>query len=193
MSISNDKILNSVNLELLKFISLFQDNSFRYLFESDVQCELLSRLRQAIPGTLKIPGLGKPLQEYNISIVNSEYLNRIDIACLDIDKAAYHEMRNHKGFDMHLYDIPVYAGIEIKFRKIGDIFRLDSCLRDLEKLQKLNIPNPIILGFIQLESDVEAFFSHSPANICYTQVDKDTPLSTVNIISPKRRWAVNAI
>ena len=91
-----------------------------------------------------------------------EYLRKIDIACLDIEKAAHQKSRSHKGFVMHLYDIPVFAGIEIKYRKLGDQFGLDSCQRNLKKLQDLNVPHPVVLDFIQSEFDVEAFFSNLP-------------------------------
>ncbi|HIF9499001.1 TPA: hypothetical protein ACX6SJ_003493 [Photobacterium damselae] len=84
---------------------MFQSNPFRYLYESDIQGELFSRLRQAIPDTLRIAGGGNPLNEYEVSIVNSEYLSRLDIALLDVE---IHPVRNHKGFDIHLYDCPVF-------------------------------------------------------------------------------------
>lgn len=190
MMLSNNHTLESVNSEVLKFIRLFQSNPFRYLYESDIQGELFSRLREAIPGTLTIAGEGRPHHEYVVSVVNTEYLSRIDIACLDIEKAAHHKPRNHKGFDMHLYDIPVYTGIEIKYRKLGDRFGLDSCLSDLKKLQDLNIPHPVVLGFIQSESDVEAFFSNLPESIECAKTSLDAPITTINIVSPKCRWDV---
>lgn len=190
MTISNDHTLKAVNSEVLKLIYLFQMNPFRYLYESDIQCDIFPRLREAIPGSLTIAGEGNPNHEYSVSVVNTEYLSRIDIACLDIDRSAHHEPRNHKGSDMHLYDIPVFTGIEIKYRKLGDRFGLDSCLSDLKKLQDLNIPHPVVLGFIQSESDVEAFFSNLPENIEYTEASFNAPLTTINIVSPEHRWDV---
>lgn len=64
MMLSNNHTLESVNSEVLKFIRLFQSNPFRYLYESDIQCELFSRLREAIPGALTVVGEGRPHNEY---------------------------------------------------------------------------------------------------------------------------------
>ncbi len=58
MTISNDHTLKAVNSEVLKLIYLFQMNPFRYLYESDIQCDIFSRLREAIPSTLTIAGEG---------------------------------------------------------------------------------------------------------------------------------------
>ncbi|MEZ9916359.1 hypothetical protein AB4404_08005 [Vibrio breoganii] len=187
---SNDRNKKTMNSEVSSFIRLFQRNPFRYLFESDIQGELFTRLRQAIPGTLNINGGGNPLTEYDVSITNSEYLSKLDIALLDVEKASLHPVRNHKGLDMHLYDLPVFIGIEIKYRKIGDSIGLESCLRDMAKLRDLSIPTPVILGFIQTESDVRGFFKNKPENAHVREVNIDASLVGINIISPKRRWVV---
>lgn len=190
MFYSNDLNLETLNSEVLSFIRLFQSNPFRYLFESDIQGELFARLRQAIPDVLRIAGGGNPLNEYDVSIVNSEYLSRLDIALLDVEKAPLHPVRNHKGFDMHLYDFPVFIGIEIKYRKLGDRMGLESCLRDMAKLRNLSIPTPVVLGFIQAEPDVRSFFRNTPKNAHFREVNIDSALGGINIISPKKRWVV---
>ncbi|MCA3987360.1 hypothetical protein [Vibrio vulnificus] len=187
---SNANNLQTLNSEVLSFLRQFQSNPFRYLFESDIQGELFTQLRHAIPDVLRIAGGGNPLNEYDISIVNSEYLSRLDIALLDVEKAPFHPVRNHKGFDVHLYDCPVFVGIEIKFRKLGDNMGLQSCLRDTAKLRNLSIPTPVILGFIQAESDVRSFFKNAPKNVHFREVNIDAALGIINIISPKRRWIV---
>ncbi|MGR5367959.1 hypothetical protein ACWU37_21595 (plasmid) [Photobacterium damselae subsp. damselae] len=190
MFYSNDLNLETLNSEVLSFIRLFQSNPFRYLYESDIQSALFSRLRQAIPDTLRIAGGGNPLNEYEVSIVNSEYLSRLDIALLDVEKAPFHPVRNHKGFDIHLYDCPVFIGIEIKYQKLGDRMGLEACFRDMAKLRNLNIPTPIVLGFIQIESDVRLFFRNAPKTAHFREVNIDSAIGGINIISPKRRWVV---
>lgn len=190
MFYSNALNLETLNSEVLSFIRLFQSNPFRYLYESDIQSELLSRLRQAIPDTLRIAGGGNPLNEYEVSIVNSEYLSRLDIALLDVEKAPFHPVRNHKGFDIHLYDCPVFIGIEIKYQKLGDRMGLEACFRDMAKLRNLNIPTPVVLGFIQIESDVRLFFRNAPETAHFREVNIDSAIGGINIISPKRRWVV---
>ncbi|HIF9499207.1 TPA: hypothetical protein ACX6SJ_003717 [Photobacterium damselae] len=190
MFYSNDLNLETLNSEVLSLIQLFQSNPFRYLYESDIQGELFSRLRQAIPDTLRIAGGGNPLNEYEVSIVNSEYLSRLDIALLDVEKAPFHPVRNHKGFDIHLYDCPVFIGIEIKYRKLGDRMALESCLQDMEKLRNLNIPIPVVLGFIQTEYDVRLFFRNTSETAHFKEVNINSALGGINIISPNRRWVV---
>ncbi len=190
MFYSNALNLETLNSEVLSFIQLFQSNPFRYLYESDIQGELFSRLRQAIPDTLKIAGGGNPLNEYEVSIVNSEYLSRLDIALLDVEKAPFHPVHNHKGFDIHLYDCPIFIGIEIKYRKLGDHMGLEACFRDMAKLRDLNIPTPVVLGFIQTESDVRAFFRNAPETAHFRKVNIDSAIGGINIISPNRRWVV---
>lgn len=190
MSYSNKRNLETLNSEALSFIKLFQTNPFQYLYESDIQSELFTRFRQAIPTVLRIPGSGNPLSEYGVSVVNSEYLSRLDIALLDVEKALVHPVRKHKGLDMHLYDIPVFIGIEIKYQKLGDSMGLESCLRDMAKLRSLNIPTPVVLGFIQSETDVLSFFSNPPQNTHFKEVNFDSAIEEINIISPKRRWIV---
>ncbi len=190
MFYSNALNLETLNSEVLSFVQLFQSNPFRYLYESDIQGELFSRLRQAIPDTLRIAGGGNPLNEYEVSIVNSEYLSRLDIALLDVEKVPFHPVRNHKGFDIHLYDCPVFIGIEIKYQKLGDRMALESCLQDMENLRNLKIPTPVVLGFIQTESDVRLFFRNAPETAHFREVNIDSAIGGINIISPKRRWVV---
>ncbi len=190
MFYSNALNLKTLNSEVLSFIRLFQSNPFRYLYESDIQSELFSRLRQAIPDTLRIAGGGNPLNEYEVSIVNSEYLSRLDIALLDVEKAPFHPVRNHKGFDIHLYNCPVFIGIEIKYQKLGDHMGLEACFRDMAKLRNLNIPTPVVLGFIQIESDVRLFFRNAPETAHFREVNIDSVIGGINIISPNRRWVV---
>ena len=84
----------------------------------------------------------------------------------------------------------MFIGVEIKYRKLGDRMGLESCLRDMAKLRNLSIPTPVVLGFIQAESDVRSFFRNTPENTHVSEVNINSALGDINIISPERRWVV---
>ncbi len=67
---------------------------------------------------------------------------------------------------------------------------LEACFRDMAKLRNLNIPTPVVLRFIQTESDVRLFFRNAPETAHFRKVNIDSAIGGINIISPKRRWVV---
>ena len=156
--LSNADVLEYTVKSISSVISLFQKNTYSFLYESDIQAMIFAKARESLPQTIKVKGTGKPSLKYEIPIVNTEYYKRIDIACLDVCSSNTRESKTLKGLDMGMYDLPIQVGIEIKYRKQGDNFTFGKCKNDLEKLRKINVKIPIIIGFIQNKESVDDFF-----------------------------------
>lgn len=193
MLISNAKVSEATESSTLELIKIFQRSPYNFLYESDLQAWLFSKMRSLIPESISIEGTGKPMDKYELSIVNTEYWKRIDIACLDVERVQTHPVRIHGGHDIHIHDVPILIGIEIKYRKMGDRFDLKACIADFNKLNTLQIPEPLVLGFIQSDKDIDSFFSDNLTDYTAVYVEPMEPLSTINIVSPTRRWKINAI
>lgn len=188
MSITNKAIVKFTEYSILRLIKEFQSGPYRFMYESDIQFSLASKMKTAIPETKKVKGTGHPLMEYELAIVNTEYGSRVDISCLDLEKET--AKRQHKGNDIYVYEQPLLVGIEIKYLKLGDKFGIHKCIDDYSKLENLKVPHPYILGFIQNEKDVELFFSGDSLNYEFTEINVDDfePLSEMIIVSPKKIW-----
>lgn len=190
MNISNDEIREVVEISILELFDSFQAAPYSYLFESDIQSMLYSEIKRKLPHLIEISGTGHPHAKYNISVVHTEYFNKIDIACIDVERYFDHPTRVHKGSDIHLYDLPILKGIEIKYRKLGDKFGIKACLSDMTKLQNIGIKEPVVLGFIQNDTDVDDFFSDSNVGMRSIEEKMNDPLSNISIVSPTRRWRI---
>ena len=193
MGLSNSIVRQAADHSTLELIKIFQRAPYRFLYEHDLQALLFTKIRDSIPGSISIRGRGHPLNEYELSAVYTEYLKKIDVACVDVESAQGHPMRVHKGMDIHIYELPILIGIEIKYRKLGDRFGIEACVADFDKLKKLNIAEPLVLGFIQSDQDVESFFSAPPSGYNSVEVDIMEPLSMINIVSPTKRWRVDVV
>ena len=156
--LSNADVLEYTVKSISSVINSFQKNTYSFLYESDIQAMIFAKARGCLPQTIKINGTGNPLHKYEIPIVNTEYYKKIDIVCLDVSASNSREAKTHKGLDMGMYDLPIQIGVEIKYRKQGDCFTYNKCENDLEKLRKMNVKIPIIIGFIQNKESVDDFF-----------------------------------
>lgn len=190
MNISNNEIREVVEKSIIELFDSFQAAPYSYLYESDIQSILYSEIKRKLPHLIGVSGTGHPHEKYNISVVHTEYFKKIDIACIDVERYFEHPTRIHKGSDIHLYDLPILQGIEIKYRKLGDKFGIKACLSDMTKLQNIGIKEPVILGFIQNDADVDDFFSSGKIGIIAIEEKINHPLSRINIVSPTRRWRV---
>ena len=173
-------------------VSAFQSNPHDFLYESDIQGVLLAEIRHRTTGTsIKVDrknGSGGP---YNLGVAYSEYHHRIDIACLNVQDAASHGTEPYMGYDTFIYDLPVLIGIEIKYRKMGDVFTIRDCFADMGKLTGLNVPKPIALGFVQSSgADAEHFFSARPDSDWSTRrlVRQVGGFDSVYGITPNEIW-----
>src|SRR5207253_6767002 len=125
---------------------------------SDLRAVLLAKIRSRISEELHIPRTARDELPYRLCLVYSEYKKRIDVACLDPQKAVEVLPEPQKGFDTYIYDLPVLVGIEVKYRKMGDTFGFSTCLSDLEKLKKLrDVQHAFVLAFVQNADDVKDF------------------------------------
>ncbi|KVX00979.1 hypothetical protein [Shewanella frigidimarina] len=192
MAISNSKIREVVDISIMELFNSFQAAPYSFLFESDIQSILYSKIKKKLPHLIEISGTGHPHEKYKVSVVHTEYFKKIDIACIDIEQCLSHPTRIHKGSDIHLYDLPILKGIEIKYRKLGDKFGIKSCILDMKKLENIGIKEPVILGFIQNDADVDDFFSACCPDIRFIEENKNSPLNIFTIVSPTRRWRIES-
>ena len=190
MVLSNLKVCEVTERSALELIEIFQRTPYRFMYESDIQALLFSKIRESIPDSLYIEGTGHPLDQYEVSVVHTEYWRRIDVACLDVERVRTQKTRVHMGMDVHIYELPVLIGIELKYRKLGDRFGLEACISDFDKLISLDIESPLVFGFIQNDQDVESFFSVNLSDYAVVEVDLLKPLEKINIISPTKRWTI---
>ncbi len=146
---SRTKIITVVKTCIVELVSRFQEQPYTFLFESDLQAYLYASLRSRLSEHLEVHGSGNPEHTYKTGIVHTEYWKRIDIVCLDPESEQCSKIRIYKGSDLHIYELPILVGIELKYRKMGDIFGLSSCLADLKKLNDNIIQFLVVLGFLQ--------------------------------------------
>lgn len=194
METKNSNILEATDCAVREVIHAFQKNPYQFLYESDLQSSLYAAIKKLLPGTVSVQGTGHPLANYELAPVYTEYGQRIDIACLDVESAQAHPTRIHAGIDTHIWELPVLVGIEIKYRKLGDRYIcIDKCLADHDKLIALRVDNPLVLGFIQHAQDVDCFFDTMHDRWARTQPTDADPLWGVIIIAPNKVWQVDVL
>lgn len=135
----------------------FQKNPYLYLYESDIQSALFGLLRNRITETINIPGNNG--RGYPLSVIYSEYLEKIDLVCIDSGNLENVDPSPNKGFETYIYNLPLLVGIELKYSKMGDGFSLIRRVRaDYDKLKSLEkIKHKLAIGFIQNETQEEMF------------------------------------
>jgi len=191
MTTSRDSIKTAVKTCIVELVYRFQKQPYAFLFESDLQAYLYARLCSQLSEPLEVHGSGNPEHTYKTGIVHTEYWRRIDIVCLDPESEQWSRIRTYKGSDVHIYELPILVGIELKYRKMGDIFGFSSCIADLEKLNVHKIQYPVALGFLQNRSYEDTFFSDIPyRRDCIDVMDID-PFGSVHVISPGKVWKIN--
>ena len=111
----NFKLIDKVRKLVNQFIKEYQKNPFHYLYEADIQHHLFMMLRENInDGYIfenKKYKAHSNHKEFDISLINSEYLRKIDIVCLDPKKIDENK---------DLWKQPVLVGIELKFVPFND-------------------------------------------------------------------------
>jgi len=161
------------------------------LFESDLQADLYASLCSRLSEPVEVRGSGNPEYTYETGIVHTEYWRRIDIVCLDPESEQWTKTRTYKGSDVHIYELPILVGIELKYRKMGDLFGISSCLADLEKLNANKVQFPVALGFLQNRGYEDAFFTDMPSRCDCTEVSDINPFGSVHVISPSKIWKIH--
>ena len=189
MLTTNAQIEQAVSSSIFELIDEFQKSPYSFLYESDLQATLFAKLRTYLPEKVVVPGGGNPKDSYELAIVHTEYWKRIDIACIDLEKAAGVKPRPN-GADLHIYDVQPLVGIELKYRKLGDRFGISACVADMDKLRSLGIGLPVVLGFVQNEADIPVFLSgYNPHKVTKDLASK--PNACISVIGPNSVWMVD--
>ncbi len=191
MTPSRDSIKTAVKTCIDELVANFQRQPYIYLFESDLQADLYARLCSKLSKPIEVHGTGNPDYTYKTGIVHTEYWKRIDIVCLDPESEEWSKIRTYKGTDLHIYELPILVGIELKYRKMGDVFGLSSCIADLKKLNDNEIQFPVVLGFLQNQSYEADFFSGYTPGWDYKEVPEIDPFGSVHVISPGIVWKIH--
>jgi|GEM_PF-5353353 len=185
MAVRTNEEVEQVALEsILRLIGEFKREPYHFLFESDLQATLLYHLRSRVSTTIAIPRSNGTPPPYRLNVVCSEYLKKFDIACVDLVLAKGCSTEQRKGFDIYIYNLPVFVGIELKYRKMGDPFGFNSCVADFDKLVKWKVPRRFVLGFIQDEAAVNAFLQTVPKEWVLSPDAEKVRAGTITVISP---------
>jgi len=148
--------MNTRILEALRVvIQEFQDNPYAFLYEEDIRATLFHEIRKRIPEETAVTGTGAPEQAYRLRHVYCEYNKKIDIACLHMTSKL--DTTRHKGWDTFIYNVPVAVGIELKYRKIGDVFSLQESIKDYKKLKDNDVTHCLALAFVQNKNELSDF------------------------------------
>ncbi len=172
-------------------VSSFQNNNnpYAYLYESDIQSHLFFELRREIPEVVNVPKKGGGV--YSLALVYTEYLEKIDIVCLDpeaIEKRGEELIKPYKNNDTYIYNLPVFVGIELKYICMGYRKGIDIVKRDQKKLEDLQnrqkIQNWLTLTFIQRFEEAEIFEKNARACCDVQTVKKIDRLDRNYIVMP---------
>ena len=184
-----ERAISSINL----FCHEFKDNPYDYLLESDVQCALFSRLRNDINQRVKVVGLNKEF--YLLNIVNSEYLDRFDICCLnpeEISSIRKSDVTKHKGNDDYIYQLPTLLAIELKFiwarqRRNFEVFTSDAVKINKSKFNS-NVSNWLTICFIQEQESADWQIEYSDPDYKITEIQNISELNSSYIVAPEATY-----
>jgi hypothetical protein len=122
--------------------------------------------------------------------VCSEYNKRIDVACIDVEKAPTVRTRRWRGLDTYIYNLPVFLGIELKYRSMGLGIPFTKCVDDYTKLTetpKRLVPHPVVLGFVQDHGQLSDFLSSKPDVWQLSGEQQAGQPKTITIVTPREK------
>lgn len=197
-------LLNKMNRDCLtqhsisainSVIACFHENPYAFLYESDIQYALFSALRERIKGNVEIPGTGDI--KYTLHLVYSEYLDKIDIVCIDpeaINKLDKSSLTPYKGYDTYIYSLPVFLAIELKYIWMGYKKGFNIIERDFLKLTKNStqiekIDNWVVLGFIQRNEEANFFLRDADNRGRLLLLNSVDHLNDIYIVTPNEIYA----
>jgi len=201
------KCFESINA----LIKAFQASPFKYLLESDVQCDLFQRLRSNVKSSVKVPSSAG--ESYLLDVIYSEYLDRFDLCCLDGDvieskDKTYFSPRD--GHDEYIYHLPVLLAIELKYIKgkykqkqnfqkfLDDRKKIENGLSKEDSVSYKKVKNWLCICFIQ-DEEVLKFQRDKFVDYTFTPVDSigprlhknsDTLLKSQFVISPSKIYEI---
>ena len=157
-----NEIESNIMYGINEVISEFQSNPYTYLFESDIQCAVFSALRKRLPLSIQIPAKKNDRQAYEVRLVYSEYKSKIDIVCLDSEAISHKnitDFHQYNGNDTYIYNLPLLAGIELKYSSMGYFKGYDILQKDFKKLSTIDeIKNRLAICFFQTEEQALPLF-----------------------------------
>jgi hypothetical protein len=185
-----ESILGGVIDGIMGVISTFQENPYQYLYESDIQSHMLTALRGSVSEEITVPG--KNREFFTINCVNSEYLRKIDIVCLDPTRGTVPP--GNGRYDTHIYQLPILVGIELKYVTMGSQAGFNVLTRDHAKLTSLKEENKVghsmVLGFVQRDEEGETFLASARDQADLHPVKRVQP-DGIYIITEKMLWRAN--
>ena len=182
-----DRIFEGINA----VIRDFQTNLYSFLYESDIKCALFSDLRKRICETVNVPMTAGG--QYKLDLIYTEYLEKIDIVCLDpqgIAELSRASFSPNKGYDTYIYNLPILVGVELKYiwmgSKIGFNMLEKDCLKlsELEEVKK--VKNWLALCFIQRKEEAEPFIDNMKQTHEANEVVVAEQLDTFYVVTPDR-------
>jgi len=187
-----EQCLKSIN----SLVVSFQKYPFKYLLESDIQCDLFSRLRDGVNEEISVPSSSEI--NYTLDLINSEYLDRFDLCCLNVDAIS---SMNDNAFqpngkhDEYIYHLPVLLAIELKYIKGKYRQKRDfqKFLNDADKIRyskfSSKVSNSLCICFIQDES-VFNYHKEIYNNCNFTEVDSISELDRLYVVTPSSAFSV---
>ena len=172
-------------------INNFQSLPFKYLLESDIQCDLFNRLRVDVNENMSLPSDSN--EDYLLDLIYSEYLDRFDLCCLDFEQIKSmdrSQLESLGNIEEYIYHLPVLLAIELKYLK-GTYKKSDhfkSFLKDIAKIQDSEfndrVKSWLCICFIQNE-DVLTFQKNKFNNYTFTEIKRISELDSAYVVSPK--------
>ena len=196
----NDEILTNLLNSINSFVSLFREDLYGYLLESDVQSSLFEKLIKDIDLYIDVEGI-RDKKIYKLNLIYSEYLQWFDICCLNIEEIEVIKdspiYALHKGHDDFIYQLPVLLAIELKFIKGNRPGNLQKFIQDEEKIMNSEyrdrIKNYLSICFIQNQKIAEFHIDNKPSEYKIDEVDKIEQLDISYVISPEKTYALTRI
>ncbi len=131
--------------------------------------------------------------QYKLDLIYTEYLEKIDIVCLDpqgIAELSRASFSPNKGYDTYIYNLPILVGVELKYiwmgSKIGFNMLEKDCLKlsELEEVKK--VKNWLALCFIQRKEEAEPFIDNMKQTHEANEVVVAEQLDTFYVVTPDR-------
>jgi len=193
-----EALLSSVN----GFTKTFQGSLFDYLYESDIQFTLFTKLRSDINEHVTVVGINEPY--YKLNYIYSEYLQAFDLCCLNADEikklTKEDVLLNHKGHDDYLYKLPLLVAIELKLIKGKRKGNFQIFLKDEEKLNKSinewhkgKISNWLSICFIHYDEVMDFHIEQLQTTHKFEAIERIDNLNCSYAITPTKVYKVNKI
>jgi len=196
MKINGKSIIRHSISAINSVIKDFHENPFIFLYESDIQFALFSALRERINGNVEVPRTEG--NKYVLNLVYSEYLDKIDIVCIDpeeVSKLDPASLKQYKGYDTYIYNLPVLLGIELKYVWMGYKKGLNILKRDFLKLRTSpkigKIKNWVVLGFIQRNEEADSLLKDPDNQWRLSLITSVDHINNIYIITPSEIYTAH--